>query len=214
MINKSVLTMTNVFIARHGETEYNRLQRIQGRGINEPLNERGRRQARCVAVGLGNIAIDRIFSSSLKRSVETAEIIGNRLELPVRSFSELDEMDFGVIEGRFIEEVKPHLDRLHTHWRSGNTAIAAERGESPEGVLRRVLSRMELLLEAHRGGTLLFVLHGRLIRILLAHWLQYGLSQMHRVEHQNCGLYHLRIGEDEHFEPVYLNRTDHLKETG
>lgn len=204
---------TDIYIARHGETEYNRNRRIQGRGINEPLNARGRRQARCVARGLAGISIDHVFSSSLKRSVETAEIVAGELKLTNQSYPELDEMDFGVMEGRSIDTIRPDLDRLHATWSGGDTAHAVEKGESPEAVLDRVLSRMDHLLEAHRGQTLLFVLHGRLIRILLAHWLEYGLSEMHRVDHQNCGLYHLQVHADKPVEPVYLNRTDHLAET-
>lgn len=201
---------TNIFIARHGETEYNRIGRMQGRGVNKSLNETGRKQAHAIGQTLRNENIDHIFSSSLKRSFETAEIIAKQLEVKIDSYAELDEMDFGIIEGRQISEIHDNLEHLHHTWKGGDTAFAIEDGESPEGVLKRVLLRTDILLETHYGQNILFVLHGRLIRILLAHWLGYGLTRMHHIEHQNGGLYHLQMMEDSTMETVFLNKIEHL----
>ena len=203
---------TNIYIARHGETEYNRTRRMQGRGINKSLNDTGRKQAKAIGRALGNKEINHIFSSSLKRSLETAEIIAEQLQINFESYKELDEMDFGIIEGQQINEVRDNLEQLNHTWKSGNTAFAIEQGESPDGVLERVLLRTDALLEKHCGQHILFVLHGRLIRILLAHWLEYGLSQMHRIKHQNGSLYHLQLREEQKMEVIYLNKTEHLEE--
>ncbi len=202
---------TEIFICRHGETEYNRTHRIQGRGIDEALNETGRSQARSIGEFLEARDIKHIFSSSLKRSIETAQIIADTMKLSVQSHPQLDEMDFGVIEGQPISEIGDHLNKLHTAWKGGDTAFALEQGESPDTVLKRVRKRTDMLVEKHRGQSILFVLHGRLIRILLANWLGYGLTQMHRVKHQNGALYQLRQGEDNDIESVFLNQTKHLE---
>ncbi len=201
---------TNIFVARHGETEYNRTHRIQGRGINEPLNETGRQQAKAIAEKLKEANVRHVFSSSLKRSIQTADIVASQLQLSVESHPELDEMNFGVIEGQPIDEIRDDLKRLHNAWSGGNTAFALENGESPETVLGRVKSRTDALIEKHQGENMLLVLHGRLIRILLSHWLGYGLQKMHQIEHQNGALNHLRLNGDDTFEPVFLNGTDHL----
>lgn len=201
---------TDIFIARHGETEYNRTNRIQGRGIDESLNDTGRRQAQAIGEMLGSRSIHRVFSSSLNRSMETAQIVADRLTLEIESYRELDEMNFGIIEGQPIEEIGHHLEELHKNWKSGNTTFALEQGESPEEVLQRVLQRMKLLLKEHQGRGVLFVLHGRLIRILLSHWLGYGLWEMHRVKHQNGALYHMRL-QDNEIQPVFLNKISHLQ---
>lgn len=204
------MQVTHIFIARHGETEYNRTNRIQGRGINEPLNDTGRSQAQAIGEMLGAKSIQYVFSSSLKRSMETAQIIADRLMLEIESYQELDEMNFGIIEGQPIEDIGHHLEELHKNWKSGNTTFALDEGESPEQVLQRVLWRMDLLLKEHRGRTMLFVLHGRLIRILLSHWLGYGLREMHRVKHQNGALYHMRL-QGKEIQPVFLNEISHLQ---
>ena len=203
------MSITNVYLARHGETEYNRLNQIQGRGINASLNETGRLQAEAIAEYFESVKLDSIYSSSLNRSSETAGVVVERFGLSVQSYPELDEMDFGVLEGRPINEIKSELEMLRNNWRSGKVEFAMEEGESPQIVLDRAAGCAERLIREQQGTNLLFVLHGRLIRILLSHWLRFGLAGMHRIEHSNGALYHLQW-DGQHFEPVYLHRTDHL----
>lgn len=201
--------MTNIYLARHGETEYNRRNQIQGRGIDASLNETGIQQARAIATHLQDIPLHGIYSSSLRRSRETADIIAKTYDCCVVSHKDLDEMNFGVFEGQPASEIKKELQKLHQKWKSGNVDCACENGESPQAVLQRATKRIEAIISNQPDANLLFVLHGRLLRILLSHWLQYGLSDMHRVSHSNGALYHLRW-DGELFEPVYLHKTEHL----
>ncbi len=205
------MSSTDIYIARHGETEYNRKGQLQGRGIDKPLNKKGRLQARAIADEVKGISVDAIYSSSLLRSRETAEIIAWTLRMKYDFFPELDEMSFGVLEGKPAAEIQDRLDRLHRSWKEGKVDEALEEGESPSAVLERVTARMDNIIREHKGDNLLFVLHGRLIRILLSHWLGYGLSAMHRIEHTTGALYHIRKREEE-FEAVYLKKVDHLED--
>lgn len=184
---------------------------MQGRGIDIPLNKTGRLQARAISDALEDESIDYIFSSSLMRSMETAEIIAWTLRMKYESYPELDEMDFGSLEGKLSEEVQTELNRLHQTWKDGETDFAIEGGESPGMVLERVLSRINIILKEHEGSTILFILHGRLIRILLSEWMGYELSEMHRIEHRNGALYHFQL-RDGTFNVEYLNKTDHLED--
>lgn len=204
------MNISNIYLARHGQTEYNRCDQMQGRGIDISINETGRRQALAIADHLDGIGLHRIFSSSLKRSKETAQLIAEQHEIELESHADLDEMDFGVFEGRPASEVESQLQELHEKWRSGKVDYACQEGESPSVVLERADSKMKKIVNKHNGTNLLFVLHGRLIRIILSHWLQYGLQEMHRVPHTNGALYHLQW-DGEIFEPIYLNYTDHLQ---
>lgn len=201
--------MTNIYLARHGETEYNRCNQIQGRGIDASLNDTGRRQAQSIAQYLQDVVLHRVFSSSLKRSRETADVIASARGLQVQSYEDLDEMNFGILEGRPISDIEDELVNLHETWKSGNVDHATEKGESPATVLRRADTQMSNLIREHRDSNLLFVLHGRLLRILLSNWLQYGLQNMHQVPHANGALYHLQW-DGEGYEHVYLNKTEHL----
>ena len=205
------MSITDIYIARHGETKYNREGKMQGRGIDAPLNEKGRLQARAISEELKEVSIDHIFSSSLMRSMETAEIIAWTLRMKYHSYPELDEMNFGKFEGRPSAEIEEELNEVHRTWKDGNTDYAIDGGgESPGMVLDRVLSRTDDILQKHAGETLLFILHGRLIRILLSHWLGYPLSDMHRIEHSNGALYHFKKN-DASFELGYLHKTEHLQ---
>jgi len=208
------LSVTDIYIARHGETKYNREGKMQGRGIDVPLNETGRLQARAISEELKDVSIDHIFSSSLMRSMETAEIIAWTLRMKYHSYPELDEMNFGKFEGRASKEIEKELEEVHRTWKNGNTDYAIDGGgESPGMVLERVMTRTNDILNRHAGSTILIILHGRLIRILLSNWLGYPLSEMHRIEHSNGALYYLKKNENS-FNEVYLHKTDHLEEIG
>ena len=203
------MALTNLYLARHGQTEYNRLNQIQGRGIDASLNDTGRQQATAIAHHLNSVQLDYIYSSSLKRSRETAEVVAQIHGLDLESHADLDEMDFGMLEGQPISDIETELEKLHDNWKSGNTSFALQEGESPQVVLDRAAGKIDQIIGEQKGQNLLFVLHGRLIRILVSHWLKYGLSQMHRVPHTNGALYHLQW-DGKLFEPIYLNHTDHL----
>ncbi|NGP77115.1 histidine phosphatase family protein [Balneolaceae bacterium YR4-1] len=205
------MSTTDIYIARHGETKYNREGKMQGRGIDAPLNKTGRLQARAISDELKDKSIDHIFSSSLVRSMETAEIVAWTFRMKYHSYPELDEMNFGKFEGRASKDIEQELNEVHRTWQNGNTDYAIDGGgESPVMVLERVNSRMNNILNNHSGSTLLFVLHGRLIRIVLSHWLGYPLSDMHRIEHSNGALYHF-LKNDNSLEMGYLHKTDHLE---
>ncbi|MDZ7657890.1 histidine phosphatase family protein [Fodinibius sp.] len=202
---------TNIYLARHGETEYNRCNQIQGRGIDASLNDTGIRQAQAIARDLQDISIQQIFSSSLKRSRQTAETIAKQQRLDVLAYRDLDEMDFGILEGKPISEIKSELKHLHERWKSGAVDFASDQGESPNAVFKRADNRARMILQEYQHKNLLFVLHGRLLRILLSEWLGYGLSRMHEIPHCNGALYHLKWNGSG-FKSLYINKTDHLTE--
>ena len=76
--------MTSVYMIRHGETDWNKAHRLQG-WSDIPLNERGRAQAACAAKMMASVPLDVIYTSPLKRAVETADIIRGERDIPVIS---------------------------------------------------------------------------------------------------------------------------------
>lgn len=203
------MSLTNIYLARHGETEYNRRNQIQGRGIDAPLNERGTLQAQAIARYCESISLGQIVSSSLQRSRQTAEVVAQQQGLKITSYSQLDEMDFGILEGKPIADIKKDLSELHQQWKTGNVDHAPANGESPTTVLKRAQECSRGILEENHHNNILLVLHGRLIRILLSDWLGYGLSEMHQISHSNGALYHLQW-DGRAFKSLYLHKTDHL----
>ena len=205
--------MSNIrlFIARHGETDYNIKGLLQGRGINAPLNEIGRNQAGLLAGYLKNYPSDKLISSSLKRSYQTAQFVQKENGLEIEQNPELDEMHFGEFEGKPFREIDREIKELDAAWRSGNVSQKIPGGESPQETFDRANRAVRSYIDKIKQGTLTFVIHGRLIRILLSEWLGYGLKNMHLIEHNNGGVNKL-VYDNGNFEPVYLNKTDHLKE--
>lgn len=201
--------MKYLYVIRHGETEFNKSHRMQGRGINASLNEKGKEQAKAIASFLSDKPISKIVTSSLNRSVESVNPLCELFNIEPEKFADLDEMDFGSLEGKPFEEVKENLKYLQEQWSSGNLEVAPEGGENPLEVFERANSKVKEILVSSKDDHIVFMLHGRLIRILLSKWLGMGLRNMHKIEHQNGIINHLKWDRG-NYEAVELNITEHL----
>jgi len=89
-----------LYFVRHGESEANTQHVISNRGWTHPLTEMGRRQACDLVAGLSQAGAGKIYSSPLRRAVETAEILARRLDLPFQIDDALREYDCGDLEGK------------------------------------------------------------------------------------------------------------------
>ena len=201
--------MKDIYIIRHGETEYNKMHRMQGRGIDASLNKEGRSQAEAICNFMKDKAITKIVTSSLKRAIETANPLSEELKIKLETFKDLDEMNFGVLEGKPFKDVIEDLKYLQTQWSSGNLQIAPEAGENPIEVFDRAGSKIMNVIETSKDQQIIFMIHGRLIRILLSEFLGLGLKNMHEIEHQNGSINHLSWNGNQ-FEVVELNIITHL----
>ncbi len=200
-----------LFLIRHGETDYNRNHQMQGRGIDAPLNATGFQQAEAVAVYLENYQVDQVVSSSMLRARQTANTIAEIQGCDRISHGDLDEMNFGDFEGKYFHDIADDIETVHSKWVNGQTSYRIPGGESPEEVYERAGTRAMHYLHEYDGDTIAFVIHGRVIRILLSVWTGLGLENMHRIEHANGAINYLTwnsVG----FEVVYLNKVDHLNE--
>ena len=201
-----------LYFVRHGETEYNRRQIVQGRGIDAALNATGRAQAAAVAQRLADVPLEVIYASTLRRAVETAETIAAEHEgLRVRRLDDLAEMAWGVYEGRrHTPQLQQDFEGFRARWRDGDFAFRIEGGESILDVQQRGRRAVERILKQHPGETVLVVTHGRFLRVLLATLLdEYGLLRMEDIPHANTGVNTLRYREGR-FEAHLLNCTAHL----
>lgn len=201
--------MKQLYIIRHGETRFNKSHLMQGRGINASLNDTGCTQAEAISIYLKDKPVSKIVTSSLKRAKESAEPLCRLFNLKPEAYTELDEMDFGDLEGKSFDEVKSDLVHLHENWSSGKLEIAPKNGETPIQVYKRANLKVEEILKSTDDECIVFMLHGRLIRILLSEWLGLGLKNMHQIEHQNGAINKL-VWTESGFEAVDLNVTSHL----
>lgn len=149
--------MTDLYLVRHGETEWNRLRRIQGR-TDIPLNDTGREQARLTGMLLTRRPIARVYASPLSRAFETAAIIAGELGVPTPETREAFlERDYGAAEGMGFHEIDIRYPE----------GVAVPGRETRDEVAARVLPALQEIAADHRGESIVVVSHGGAIRAAL-----------------------------------------------
>ena len=157
--------MTTIFLARHGESDWNVAKRFQGHS-DRPLTERGREQAHALADLVGAEKIDAVYTSPLSRARETAEIVAARAGLEAVALPELREVDTGSWSGLSRADVETRFPEGFARWRSGGSGW--EDGESYEEMAERVIGALRRIAEDHPDGRVLVISHGGPIRAIHA----------------------------------------------
>ena len=158
--------MPTLLLVRHGETDWNADGRLQGQ-TDRPLSDFGRRQARQLAEELADEEFQAIYASDLSRARETAEIVGERVGVPVVLDPELREKNWGTWEGLTAVE-RDRVDFV---------------GETTEEHQERILRALQRISERHPGdGRLLVVTHGGSMRRVQTAALGWALPVV-----ENCG---------------------------
>lgn len=166
------MTVQKVFLIRHGETDFNRDHRLQGT-LPVPLNDKGRLQAEALGLYLKHHSIDALFSSPLNRARQTADLIGQALNLAVQDEPRMGEIAFGKYEGLTLEQRKtqyPDEDRM---WKSGDMSYIVPEGESRRSVQKRMAAAWEDLTSNTDYQTIVLVSHGSALKILLRYMYHY-----------------------------------------
>lgn len=153
---------------RHGEIESN-LKRIYAGWAEESLTPRGRQQARDAAQQLISAGIDAIYCSPLRRTMETAEIIGSHLGIKPVAEESFKELRMGPWEGKSEEQVSREYAQAWQIWNTTPAALVLDNRETLEELLGRVLSGIKKLKTENAGKHLLIVTHVAIIRVLLLH---------------------------------------------
>ena len=206
---------TELYLIRHGETDYNIRSVVQGQLIDCPLNEKGREQAGRLSDALAGVRIDAFYSSPLRRAVETAKIVfaphGNP-ELTL--IGDLMEMSFGELEGQPYGGKNEQLFAdLGKRWCSGVFSDRPGGGESILDVQRRSIRSIEKIVMQNPGRTVAVVTHGRLLRVLLSTLLDgYSLETMEKLLHRNTA-YSRIVVDNGNFEPLLLATDEHLSDS-
>lgn len=204
--------MTQIYLARHGETEWNAIQRIQGFS-NSSLNDLGHRQAKALAERLRRTEIKAIYSSDLSRAMETAAPIASLLNLTIQSMTELRERGYGDWEGMTLGEVAEKFpEEWHKYHKLREIDAPIPGGEVWEDVYLRVVKAVEAVIARHpdNDDTVLIVGHGGSLRVAVLHALAASLSMITHLKLDNAGLSRLDYRGLTHGSVVFLNDTSHL----
>lgn len=184
------MTATQLLLVRHGTTDANvRVPYIlQGSGIDLPLNDNGRRQAQKVAQFLATSPITHVYSSPLRRAVETASAIAERHSLSVTQLSAIIECHVGVWEGKDWDTIARESPEAYQQFHDDPARQPYLGGESYSDVLLRAWPAVETLLQLHVGETIVVVAHNIVNRAICAHLMGLELRHAKGLAQDNCGV--------------------------
>ncbi|MDQ3367923.1 MAG: histidine phosphatase family protein [Myxococcota bacterium] len=155
-------SVRRILLARHGETAWNALGRLQGHTDIE-LNDAGREQARALAARVADRGVSAVWSSDLARARQTAAIVATTLGLAAPTVEPaLRERRFGVFEGLTRDQCATQHPTAWQAWQAQTTAPPG--GEPREEVTARLAGVLTRIATA-AGGTVLVVSHGGVMRL-------------------------------------------------
>ena len=179
--------MEIVFI-RHGQTDVNKDNRLQGALIDAELNEAGRDYAKKSAENFDENKFDVVYSSPMKRAVETAKIF-TKNKKEIKLDKRLLEFDFGDWDGMKMEKIGEKYPDVVDPWGKINRHYIkyAPNGESYEAFDKRCGEFLDEMYQKYPDKKVLVVAHGHLIRMMAAHYLTHGdMDQFDTMD--NCAL--------------------------
>jgi alpha-ribazole phosphatase len=178
---KMVDLPTRLYIVRHGELVTSKEWRYVGQ-MDVELNDAGKQQIKKLSSRLSSEQIDRIFSSDLNRTIESANIIGNKLVIINEPISEFREIDLGVWEGHTLEGIEEKFPEDLLKRSEDIMDFRVENGESFSDVNKRVIPKIMDIIEDNVGKRILVVAHGGVNRIIIADALGLNINNIPRLE--------------------------------
>ena len=185
---------TEIILIRHGETEWNSQQRMQGHS-NSDLSPVGQAQIQALGQWMKNVHFDQIYSSDSLRAKQTAEAItqfsGNEMKIDLR----LREKNLGVFEGLTSEEARERHPEVFRLFKTEGSKYVIDEGESTQQLQDRALEIVEEIRIKHPEERVLLVTHGGFIRVVMKHSLGLSLETPTRFLIRNTGVFRL-VWED------------------
>jgi probable phosphoglycerate mutase len=202
--------MTQILLVRHGETDWNKAQRLQGH-IDIGLNDQGIVQAKLLGSALAQEKIDIAYSSDLSRALDTANTITAHHDVPTFIDANLRERCYGEIQGMTYQEIEQQLPDNHRAWHSRNPDFQPLGGETLRQFYERVTTSIERIAKNHLGQVILIVAHGGVLDCMYRHATQMDITEKRKVELLNTSLNRLKYHENR-FEIESWGDVSHLQD--
>jgi len=184
---------TELYLIRHGQTEWNKAHRFQGQ-LDSPLTTGGVRQVEALAKRLQSVPFDAIYSSDLSRAYQTAKIIAVPHGKPIIKDRRLRERCYGIFEGLTRPEISDEYPEIYQAYKQDAFKFIIPGAESSEEIVERTMSCLNELAEKHLRQRILIVSHGgiigRFLRIVLGIPLQ--TSRQFRVANTGINIFTYR----------------------
>jgi alpha-ribazole phosphatase len=178
--------MVEIVLVRHGETDWNAGEVFRGRADID-LNETGVRQAELLGEYLSRDKIEFVYSSPLKRAVQTAEAIAAHHKLKVNAVSNLIDIDFGEWQGMPLKEVKEKYPEIYRDWEDTPEQVKIPGGESLEEVRSRAMPFVEDAVMRCGEGRIVLVTHRVVCKVLICALLGIDNSHFFKIKIDTCG---------------------------
>lgn len=199
--------MTEIYLTRHGQTLWNLEKRLQGQG-DSPLTDKGIKGAKLLGKRLEEIELDVIYTSPIKRALETAKLIKGERNITLIEEKGLMEINFGDYEGHTEEEMLgigkgQEISKIF----NGEMDVVPPKGESLRMVYSRVKDTLDEILSREKGKKILIVTHGTTLKTIVSYF-----REDNEIYHEIMGQATLTkvIEKDGKFTFEYINNGDHL----
>ncbi len=205
--------MTQIILIRHGQTIWNKEERVRGQ-VEVPLDETGLAQAELTAARVvQEWKPAAVYCSPLQRAVQTAQPIAQRLHLEVHRVAGLNDMNFGEWQGLAVKEIEQRWPDTGRAWLRAPHTVTFPNGESLQDLRQRSVAAVLELAERHADSDVVVVAHTVVNRVLLLAALGLDNSNYWRIGQDTCAINLLRWRRGVFFIES-LNDTCHLKDTG
>ncbi|MBO9597229.1 MAG: histidine phosphatase family protein [Cohnella sp.] len=162
---------TTIYIARHGQTEWNTRRKFQGHN-DSPLTELGVKQAEWLGDSLRREVFDLIYSSSSPRAVRTAEIVAGARGISIETCDEFKEINLGIWEGMDQGEAeRVYPEQFHNFWKDPE-AFRVPNGETFHDVSERAIGKLLQVVTENPGRSILVVTHTVVVKLIMAYFEQ------------------------------------------
>lgn len=202
--------MTRLILVRHGETTWNVSGHYQGR-TDTDLSDRGRRQAVALARHMKNVHLDAIYSSPLKRALDTVEQVARNAGLELNVDNCLTEIEHGLWGGLHKSEVQERYGETLRLWLENPTQAEVPGAETLEDVQSRVRDAVSCILKNHPHQAVLICTHDAVLKVLLTSALGLGLGSFWAIQVDNASVSILEH-DGQRARLMLLNDTCHLGE--
>jgi probable phosphoglycerate mutase len=199
-----------IYIIRHGQTDFNAKHIIQGSGIDSDLNHIGRSQREAFFQKYQHVPFEAVLTSNLKRTHQTVLPFIEK-GLNWERHSTINEMNWGVHEGKKgTPAMREEYIRMVGEWKKGNYNFRITGGESA----KELADRLQIFvnhLKVRKEEKILVCSHGRAMRCMMAVLKEEALYEMEQYNHSNTGLYKVIFDGKFHFD--LIDDTSHLELT-
>lgn len=201
---------TNIWLVRHGETEWNIAGRFQG-CKDIPLTEVGLSQAKALKYRFNN-NFDAIYTSPLTRAIQTAKIISENSTIKPIIENEIREIDFGEWEGLTINEIAKNYPEQFTAWKTDQKEGSLIGGDlSIKCASIRAKNAIIKIANNNPNKNIIIVAHGGIIKASLIGLFDWDMTMYHKILLGNTSISKIILDNALNARLVTLNDTNHLK---